>query len=440
MISLYSIAEVHVRLRIEDCRILRRGGNGWELTEGSIDVKDDHIEAVGQPDTSQVPDRLIEAEGALAMPGLVNGHTHVAMGLLRNYADDMPLMPWLQEKIFPAEERMTEEDVYWGSMLSIGEMIRSGITTFADMYFHMDKTAEAVELSGLRAALSMGMAAEKANEAREKTKSLREFHNRWNGAAGGRIRVDAGPHAVYTCSPEALEEIAAAARELDCGIHIHLSETEGEVRDAEQKHGLSPVAIAERAGIFESPTIAAHCVWVDEADMEVLADRGVSVIHNPTSNLKLGSGVAPVQRQRRLGIRVGIGTDGSASNNNLNMFEEMHLAALMHKGFQRNPTLMPAETILEMATSGGAEAVGMGDAIGTLEPGKKADIILLSTDQLHMFPEFDPVSALVYSAQASDVTTVLCDGNLLMENRRLLTIDEEEVKRRVQEAAGRITR
>ncbi|MFO7848519.1 MAG: amidohydrolase [Spirochaetia bacterium] len=431
-----------MRLRIEDCRILQYDGAKWSVNNGSIDIKDNLIEAVGEPSeplSARVPDKIIEAEGALALPGLVNAHTHVAMGLLRNYADDMALMPWLQQKIFPAEEKMSEEDVYWGSLLSIGEMIRSGVTAFADMYFHMHKTAEAVELSGLRAALSMGMAASDAGEARQKTEALKEFFSGWNDTGGGRIRVDAGPHAVYTCVPEALEEIAAAAQELGCGVHIHLSETEGEVKDAREKYGHSPVAIAERAGLFKSSTIAAHCVWVDEADMELLAGNNVHVVHNPSSNLKLASGIAPLSRQIEAGIYPALGTDGSASNNNLNMFEEMHLAALIHKGYSGDPTSMPAAKVLEMATLGGAEALGLGDTVGSIEVGKKADLVLVSTEELHLHPELDPVSALIYSAQASDVKTVLCNGSVLMEDRRLLTIDEEEVKRRVGEISKRIS-
>ncbi len=428
-----------MRLRIEDCRIMRLIDGKWTLTKGSIDIRDDRIERVGETDKERIPDRIIEADGAIALPGLVNAHTHIAMGLLRNYADDLELMTWLTQKIFPAEGNMGKDDVYWGSMLSLGEMVRSGITTFADMYFHMDKTAEAVELSGLRAALSMGIAAGDAKEARRKTEALGEFFEAWNGAAGGRIRVDAGPHAVYTCAPEALEEIAAAAKELGCGIHIHLSETRGEVEEAGDKYGASPIGLAEQAGLFESPTIAAHCVWVNDEDIELLARRGVKVVHNPTSNLKLASGVAPVQSQLDAGIDVALGTDGSASNNNLNMFEEMHLTGLIHKGTSGDPLRLPAAKVLEMATIGGAKALGMEDTIGSLDPGKKADIILLSTKGLHLHPEFDPVSALVYSAQASDVTTVICDGSLLMENRRLLTIDEDEVKRRAGEAASRIT-
>lgn len=429
-----------MRLRIEDCRIMRFDGTAWNEIRGSIDIKNDRIEAVGEPATDQVPDRIIEADGALALPGLVNSHTHVAMGLLRNYADDMALMPWLQQKIFPAEEKLVAEDVYWGSMLSIGEMIRSGVTTFADMYFFMDKTAEAVELSGVRANLSMGMAASSAEEAREKTAALADFHRRWNNGAGGRVLVDAGPHAVYTCVPDALEEIAVTASELGSRVHIHLGETAEELEEAKKRYGKSPIRIAEDAGIFQSPTIAAHCVWVDEEDMEILAERNAHVVHNPSSNLKLASGVAPTPRQLELGINVALGTDGSASNNNLNMFEEMHLAALMHKGFSGDPTIMPAALVLDMATRRGAEALGLEDKIGAIEEGKKADIILVSTEGMHMQPELDPLSALIYSAQASDVRTVLCDGNLIMEDRRLLTIDEEEVKRKAQEASEHITR
>jgi 5-methylthioadenosine/S-adenosylhomocysteine deaminase len=414
-------------------------GSSWKTKRGSIDIRDDHIEAVGEPLKKRAPEHIIEAEGALAIPGLVNTHTHVAMGLLRNYADDMSLMSWLTDKIFPAEGKMTEEDVYWGSMLGIGEMIRSGVTTFADMYFHMDKTAEAVELSGVRAALAVGIAAGSAEEAKDKCENLSGFYHRWNNAAGGRIIVDAGPHAVYTCTPEALETIADTAKALGCGVHIHLSETRGEVEEAKKKYGASPVGIAAKAGLFEHPTIAAHCVWVDDSDIELLSEYGVHVVHNPTSNLKLASGVAPVPRQIREGIQVSLGTDGSASNNNLNMFEEMHLAALIHKGVSGVPTVMPAGKVLEMATLGGARAAGIEDMVGTIEPGKKADVVLVSTEGLHLHPESDPLSALVYSAQASDVTTVVCDGNVLMEGRRLLTIDEEEVKRRAGEAAARIT-
>lgn len=383
--------------------------------------------------------RVLDGRGKLCLPGLVNAHCHAAMTLLRGYADDMRLMPWLTEKIWPLEARLTGEDVYWGTLLACAEMLRAGITAFADMYFFMDEAARACADAGIRASLSVGMIAAGegggvAPDAWDKLERAAEFCRRWEGAAGGRITTMLGPHAPYTCPPDFLRRVVEMAGELDVAIHIHLSETEGEVRRCRQEHGCSPVQLMEAVGLFSRPVLAAHCVHVDEADLSVLARMRGGVAHNPLSNMKLASGVAPVAAMLAAGVPVALGTDGAASTNALGLFEEMRACSLLQKVTTGDPTAMPAREVLELATVGGARALGLEGRVGLLAPGYAADLVLLRLDEPRLTPLHDPWSLAVYSAQDGDVDTVLVDGRVVVEGGRLLTVDEEEVRR---EAARR---
>ncbi|HHV62705.1 MAG TPA: amidohydrolase [Firmicutes bacterium] len=410
-----------------------------EISDGKISYVGPHRERGGAPDDPNPAVRTVDAAGKIAMPGLVNTHCHAAMTLFRGYGDDLPLKQWLEEKIWPVEARLSAEDVYWGTMLGCLEMLRSGTTTFADMYFFMNEVAKAVEEAGLRGVLARGLVATMPGG----DKALAEgeqFCSRWNGAAKGRIRTMLGPHAPYTCPPSFLRKVANSAKALGVGIHIHVAETRGEVDDCLRDFGKSPVRHLEDAGLFEVSVLAAHCVHVSGEDIDLLKDRGVSVAHNPTSNMKLASGIAPVPKMLEAGIAVGLGTDGAASNNDLDMFEEMRLAALIHKVNSMDPTVVPARQALEMATKGGARALGLSSEIGSLEVGKRADIILVDFGKPHFYPRHDIISHLVYTAHASDVTTVIVDGKILMDNGKFTTIDAEETTYMVEQCVERLLR
>lgn len=410
------------------------------IRDGEIAVADNlivHVGPRGSAPASFVPERIIDAPGQVAMPGLINCHTHAAMTLLRGYADDLPLMQWLEGKIWPVEARLKREDIYWGTMLCCLEMISSGTTTFADMYFAMDRVAGAVDQAGLRASLCRGMigVAPNAGQAIEES---REFVEQWQGGAGGRVTAMLGPHAPYTCPPDYLDQVMKLAADTKVGIHIHLSETRTEVENITKEHGVSPIQLMEKVGLFEHQVLAAHCVHLDERDMEILTTRRVGIAHNPESNMKLASGIAPVARLLEMGAVVGLGTDGPASNNNLDMIEEMRSAALLQKVATGDPMVVPAFEALQMATTKGAEALGMGDQIGRLKENMKADLILLDLHRPHLYPRHDLLAHLVYAAKSADVSTVIVDGKILMEEGKVLTIDAEEVYKEVQQRAERL--
>ena len=336
---------------------------------------------------------VIDADGKIAVPGMVNTHTHAAMTLLRSYADDMVLMDWLQNKIWPAEDGLTDDDIYWGTMLSIAEMLKSGTTCFADMYFSMDRVADAVAETGIRAALSRGLTGfsdENFAKLEENAALFKERHNSCNG----RIRVMLGPHAPYTCSMDYLKKVVAKAQELGSEIHMHLAETRGEVDDCIKEHGMSPIKLMDTIGMFECGTLAAHCVHVDEEDMQIMAAKHVRVAHNPQSNLKLASGIAPVPAMLKHGITVGLGTDGTSSNNNLDMLEECRLAAMLHKNMTGDPQILPAAEALALATSEGAKALGFKN-LGKIEAGQIADIVLYDMDKPYWHPRHDRTSLFV---------------------------------------------
>lgn len=370
------------------------------------------------------------------MPGLINTHTHAAMTLLRSYADDLPLMPWLNEKVWPFEDKLTAEDIYWGTALALCEMIRSGTTTMLDMYASMDQVAEAVLHAGTRAVLSRGMIGNGPNGNLALQESL-DLVKQYHGAGGGRVQVMFGPHAPYTCSGEYLQLVKAEADRLGVGIHIHVAETLDEIKIIQDKYGKTPVQWLEGLGIFGGHVVAAHCVHLTPEDREILARRKVCVAHNPESNMKLNSGTAPIPELRAEGVVVGLGTDGASSNNNLDLFGEMRSAAFQQK-LRVDSTVLPAYEVLEMATVGGAQTLGLKD-VGMLAPGFKADLITIDMDQPHFYPRFSIPAHLVYVAHAGDVRTVMVDGKLLMEERKLLTMDVKKVCQEAETRAKRIS-
>lgn len=381
-------------------------------------------------------EQVIKADNLLVLPGLINTHCHAAMTLFRSYADDLPLKQWLEEEIWPVEEHLMADDIYWGTMLALTEMIRGGTTTFTDMYFFMDRVAEAVAESGIRAVLSRGMIGLSDGA----TKALQEsaaFIDNWHGAEEGRISVLLGPHAPYTCPPPFLKQVIDLAARTGRPLKIHISETRGEVEDSVREHGLTPPKLLYNIGFFDLPVLAAHCVHVTDEDIELLAEKNVAVAHNPGSNLKLGSGIAPLAKMLARGIKVGIGTDGASSNNNLDMIEEMRLASLLAKGIAMDPTMVNAAQTIRLATSTGAKAVFLEDT-GSLKVGWKADLIGLRCDRAHLTPMHDPLAQTVYAASAGDVDLVMVNGKILLEKGELKTLDEEKIRFEASRCAERL--
>ncbi len=424
---------------IENASIIPMTEINKVMEKAYIVIEGNTITAIGsgEPPTGNY-DKRIDATNHMVLPGFVNAHTHAAMTLLRGYADDLPLMEWLETKIWPLEAKLTGEDVYWGTMLAIVEMIKSGTTCFTDMYFFMDQVAKAVDESGIRAVLSRGMVGVGPEHQRAIDES-RELVMNWSGKGQGRMTFMLGPHAPYTCPPEYLHKVMDLAAELKVGLNIHIAETLTEFQDIKNTYGLSPVAHLEKVGLFSHKTLGAHCVHLTEEDIEILAKYKVGVVHNPESNMKLASGIAPVPAMLKAGIPVALGTDGASSNNNLDMLQEMRSCALLHKVNSFNPTVIPSYQALEIATVNGATALGLAD-IGTLETGQKADLILVSLKEAHMIPRYDIIANLVYSGQASDVQTVIINGQIVMEDRIIKTFDEHEVLTQAKRVAQRLVK
>lgn len=370
-------------------------------------------------------DEVIDGKGMLALPGLINTHTHVAMTLFRSYADDLALMDWLQNMIWPAEAHLDDDIVYWGSMLAFAEMIRGGTTAFCDMYMFMESCAKAAEKAGIRGNIARGLAGVTSNGEKALEENIRLYQD-WNNACDGRIRVMLGPHAPYTCPPEYLKKVRDASEKYGIPIHIHLAETKGEVETCIEKFGITPIALMNQIGLFDRPTLAAHCVHVNEEDIQIMAEKHVCVAHNPGSNLKLASGIAPVPKMRSAGITVGLGTDGASSNNKLDMFAEMRLAALIHKAAALDPFAVKADEAMQMGTAEGAKCLGYDD-LGALDEGKLADLILIDRSGYHWKPRFNSISLAVYAGNSMDVDTVIVNGQLLMRGKELLTIDKEQL-------------
>ncbi len=381
--------------------------------------------------------KVIEAQGLLAIPGLINTHAHVPMVLFRGLAEDVPIEAWFNEYIWPLESNLTPEDVYWGALLGLAEMIEAGITSVADHYFFMDEVARAVADAGMRANLVWAVFGHQGEAKLDETVA---FVQRWQGAADGRITTWLGPHAPYTTGPEFLRLVAARAQRLGVGIHIHVSETAEQVQRSLEQYGVTPIQMLAETGVLDVPTILAHVLYPTDEDIQRLQRANTGIAHAPKTYLKLGMGTAPLAKFRAAGIPVGLATDGAVSSNTLDILEQMRLMALTQKDAARDPTVMPVPEVLHIAFQGSAQVMQMGDRLGQLAPGKLADITLLRQDGLHTFPRFDAAANLVYSARAGDVHTVICNGQVLLEDGRLLTIDKERVKREVAARLKRLSR
>jgi len=416
--------------------------NRTVINNGSVAIRKDTIVETGQAAdlAAKYPDaELLAAEHGLIMPGLVNTHTHAAMACFRGLADDLPLMQWLQEYIFPVEAKLTGEIVYQSTLLSLAEMIKSGTTSFCDMYLFAKDVARAAEKSGMRAWIGevlYDFPSPNYGELAAGFTYVEELFNQYDNHPLINITVD--PHAVYTCSPDLLKKLKKTAARHDALYVIHLAETGDEVNGSVERFGARPVMHLENLGILDSRVVADHCVMLTDAEIELLAKKNVKIAHCPESNMKLASGIAPVPRMLAAGLSVGLGTDGSASNNNVDMFGEMNSAAKLHKVNTLDPTAMPAETVLKMATVGGAEVLGAKDTIGSLEHGKKADLIVLDMNQPHLTPLFNIPSHMVYAARGADVIHSVINGRIVMKNRTLITLDEQEILAEVEKLGQKI--
>lgn len=410
---------------------------GGSAVAATIDLRIDDA-TISEVSEDRLPVRsgeiVINGEGKLALPGFVNAHTHLPMCLFRGLAEEIPLRQWLEDHIWPREQNLKPEEIYWGAMLGLAEMIRSGTTLCADMYFQTDAIGRAVEEVGLRALLSCGIIAERLDAQGEaELKRAAAAIARWEGAAGGRITTAVSPHAVYTCGEEVWSAAIELAKDYAIPLHTHLCETQGEMDWSQKNFGMSPVAFLARIEAFSVPVLAAHCVYVESEDIELLAAGNATVAHCPKSNAKLGSGIAPIAALHDAGVNVALGTDGAATNNSLDMIEEMRMAALLAKGSLRDPTVLPARSVVKMATENGAKGLGMGT--GRLAVGEPADIVLVDLDSVRTLPAYEPFSALVYAAHTQDVTDVIVAGRFLLRQGELLTIDEERVRHEVKRLA-----
>lgn len=410
------------------------------IEDGAVAVREDRIAWVGQArnNPAEKATKMIDARGGIILPGLVNTHTHAAMTLFRGIADDLPLMRWLNDHIFPAEAGLTEEKVYWGALLACAEMIRSGTTCFCDMYLFEAAVARAARDAGMRAVvgevlfdfpspnygpLENGFAYTQALAARWKADPL--------------VSIAVEPHSPYLCAPKLLQRAHRLAEALDLRLVIHVSETRSETEQIRAKFGVTPVGHLANLGVLSHRLLACHCVVLEAEDVSLLKANDVKVAHNPESNMKLASGIAPVPQMIAAGICVGLGTDGCASNNNLDMFREMDTAAKLHKVHSLDPTVMAAADTLRMATLNGAAALGLDAVTGSLSVGKKADIIVIDTRKPHLVPLYRPESLLVYAVTGMDVVHSVINGRLVMENRKLKTMDIDEVIRQVRAITAR---
>ena len=393
----------------------------------NICIENDKIVAVGDIPEGFAPDKVIDGKGKLATSGMVNTHGHVSMTLLRSYADDLALMDWLNNHIWPIEAKMVAEDIYWGAMLGITEMLKGGTTCFADMYDFMEDVAKASCQLGIRANLCRGLIGLGPDEVINKRISDNNvLADNWQGAENGLIRVTYGPHAPYTCPKEYLLKIKEEAIKRNCELQMHLCETQFEVNSCKEEHGMTPIEWVNSLGLLDLGMISAHSVHLSEHDLEIMAEKKVRVAHNPQSNLKLASGIAPVHKMLEKGITVGLGTDGASSNNNLDMLEETRAAAMLHKATTYDPLVVPAAKAWEMATCDGAKVLGF-ENTGKLEAGQMADIVLWDMHKPYWYPRHNKMSQLVYAANANDADTVLVAGKVVLEGGKLTQFDEERI-------------
>lgn len=407
------------------------------IRETSIYVEGNRIVGIGNAPVGFQTDKVIDGKDRLVIPGLINCHTHSYMSFMRNVADDLSFMDWLFGTIDPIEQQMTDEDTYWGAMLAIMEMMRSGTTCFNDMQMNIHQTTRAVKESGMRAMICRGLVGSGKDEAGQ-MRLAQAYEERDAAKDCDRLTFMLGPHAPYTCDDGFMKVVSEEAKKEHMGIHVHLSESVSEIEQIQEKYGCSPIEMAEKNGLFDVPAIAAHCVQIDEKDMDILKNKNVSVVTNPASNMKLGNGFAPVARMLEKGINVCLGTDGAASNNCLNMFHELSLLTLIHKGVNKTPQCISAAEGFRIATINGAKALGLEKEIGSIEVGKKADLAILDLNTPSLTPRNNLLAALSYSANGSEVDTVIIDGKITMENKKLLTIDESLVYQKINEIIVRM--
>ncbi len=425
-----------MNILIKGIKAVLKENDEYVIKETDIYVSGNRIVSLGEAPEEFLADKIIDGAGRLAVPGLINAHTHAYMSLFRNCADDLAFDDWLFGTILPMEDQLSGEDAYWGTMLSCIEMIKTGTTAFIDMHLFPHFVAQAVNDIGMRAVLTRGLVGEDDDEGgrrriNEALADVEEFKD------NDRIQFMLAPHAPYTCNDGYLRICADEAKKHGLGIHIHLSESENEMSGIAEKYGCSPIELMERTGIFENKTVGAHCVNLSDKDIALLKKYDVTVATNPVSNMKLGNGFAPVEKLIEAGVNVALGTDSSASNNNLNMISEMNTLALIHKGKLKNAQTVPAEFCLKAATENGAKAMGLSDA-GEIKEGNLADISIMNLKFPWLQPESDLIAALSYSASGTEFETVIIDGNIVMENGRIGTVDEEEVYRRCSEIINRI--
>ena len=419
---------------IRDALAVLPQGDADVIGRHTIYIDADRIAGIDVRPETFSEDTVIEGRNRLVIPGLINAHTHTYMSMMRNYADDLSFMDWLFGRVSPVEDKLTPEDAYWGSLLGQIEMIRSGTTTFNDMQMHIHQTTKAVRESGMRAVICRGLVGDSYDTQDVRLQQALEEMEEGNECS--RLTFRLGPHAPYTCSPEYLRMVSDVAKEKGVGIHIHLSESAAEIENMRRDHDCTPIEYALQAGIFDVPTIAAHCVQVTEEDIRILAENKVSVVTNPASNMKLGNGFAPVPEMEAAGINVCLGTDGAASNNAQNMFREMGYLSMIHKGTHASPQCVGAQEVFRAATANGAKALGL-DA-GVIEKGRKADLAILDLDAPSMMPNNNLLAALCYSAGGSEADTVIIDGQIVMQGRELKTIDEERVYHEIRSMCERL--
>lgn len=407
------------------------------IKKTSIYIEENKIVSIGKEPEKFQADKVIDGKDRLAIPGLINCHTHSYMSFMRNVADDLSFMDWLFGTIDPIEQKMTDEDTYWGANLAIIEMMKSGTTCFNDMQMNIHQTTRAVKESGMRAVICRGLVGNGNDEAGQIR--LKQAYEEKDAAKDcDRLTFMLGPHAPYTCDDAYMRIVSEEAKKNHMRIHVHLSESESEIQQIKEKYGCSPIEMADKNGLFDVPAVAAHCVQITENDMDILKKKNVSVVTNPASNMKLGNGFAPVPAMLEKGINVCLGTDGAASNNSLNMFHELNLLALIHKGVKKTPECISAKEGFRIATINGAKALGLEKETGSLEEGKKADIVVLNLNTPSLTPRNNLIAGLSYSANGSEVETVIIDGKITMENRKILTVDEELVYQKVNEIIKRL--
>lgn len=422
---------------IENALVVLPEGAEDVIRETSLYIEGDRITGIGDKPAGFTADKVIDGTDKLVIPGLINCHTHSYMSFMRNVADDLSFMDWLFGTIDPIEQQMTDEDTYWGANLAIIEMMKSGTTCFNDMQMNIHQTTRAVKESGMRAVICRGLVGSGNDEAGQSR--LRQAYEERDAAKDcDRLTFKLGPHAPYTCDDEFLKIVAAEAKKENMGIHVHLSESESEISQIQEKYGCTPIALAEKCGIFDVSAIAAHCVQVTDEDIAILKRKNVSVVTNPASNMKLGNGFAPIAKMLDAGVNVCLGTDGAASNNCLIMFHELSLLTLIHKGTGKTPQCVSAKEGFRIATINGAKALGLEKEIGSIEVGKKADLAILDLNTPSLTPRNNLIAGLSYSANGSEVDTVIINGQITMEGRKILTMDEKLIYGKIQDIIVRM--